>query len=97
MNRLLKWFDHEHLPADLRLVVQPIKELAEQMDRTLNESAEKTVGLRKLMEAKDCLVRARIEDRAQCQAHDHHYPRSMDRADDATPSEDAVARAGRNG
>jgi hypothetical protein len=35
-------------------------ELARQMDIELEEGPEKTAGLRKLLEAKDCFVRARI-------------------------------------
>jgi hypothetical protein len=31
------------------------------MDEVLTESAEKTAGLRKLLEAKDCFVRAKLE------------------------------------
>ena len=37
------------------------RELAQKMDESLAESAEKTAGLRKLLEAKDCFVRAKLE------------------------------------
>lgn len=63
MNRMMKWFEFAHLPADLQEVSRPIGELAAQMDAALPEGPEKTAGLRKLLEAKDCLVRARIEAR----------------------------------
>lgn len=62
-NRLLKWFTFAHLPSDLQAVSAPCADLADQMDSTLPESAEKTAGLRKLLEAKDCFVRAQIEAR----------------------------------
>lgn len=61
MNRLLKWLRHDHLPPHLQAVVKPIDTLAQEMDGTLAEGAEKTAGMRKLVEAKDCFVRARIE------------------------------------
>lgn len=62
-NRLMKFFSYEHLPKDLQLLSKPCAELAELMDNLLPESAEKTVGLRKLLEAKDCFVRAALEQR----------------------------------
>lgn len=61
VNRLIRWFDHAHLPPHLQEVIRPISDLANHFDATLHESPEKTVGLRKLLEAKDCLVRAAIE------------------------------------
>jgi len=61
MNRLLKWLRHDHLPPHLQAVVKPIDALAREMDGALAEGAEKTAGMRKLVEAKDCFVRARIE------------------------------------
>jgi len=59
-NQLMKYFEYAHLPAHLQLVSRPIGELAKQMDAELGDSAEKTAGLRKLLEAKDCLVRAKL-------------------------------------
>ncbi|WP_245263211.1 hypothetical protein [Azorhizobium doebereinerae] len=40
---------------------RPIGKLAEKMDAELPDGAEKSAGLRKLLEAKDCLVRAKLE------------------------------------
>jgi len=62
-NRMIKWFEFGHLPADLQAVSGPIRELALMMNEQLPEGAEKTAGLRKLLEAKDCFVRAQIEAR----------------------------------
>lgn len=62
-NYLIRWFDHRHLPPDLAAISAPIAELASAMDDQLPDCAEKTAGLRKLLEAKDCLVRAAIEAR----------------------------------
>lgn len=61
MNRLHRWFASAHLPAHLQEISQECAQLATRMDHLLAESAEKTAGLRKLLEAKDCFVRAAIE------------------------------------
>lgn len=60
-NRLLKFFTYSHLPERLQEPSRSCSELAAKMDADLPESAEKTAGLRKLLEAKDCFVRARLE------------------------------------
>ncbi|GLI24753.1 hypothetical protein GGQ86_004068 [Xanthobacter flavus] len=57
---IMKHFAYEHLPAHLQEVSKPIGELARQMDEALPDGAEKSAGLRKLLEANDCLVRARL-------------------------------------
>ena len=57
---IMKYFAYEHLPAHLQEVSKPIVDLAKLMDETLPDSAEKSVGLRKLLEAKDALVRAKL-------------------------------------
>jgi hypothetical protein len=62
-NKLVKWFQSSHLASDLQEAAAPCAELADLMDAVLPESAEKTAGLRKLLEAKDCFVRAKIEAR----------------------------------
>jgi len=57
---IIKYFAYEHLPEKLQTVSKPIGDLARQMDATLPDGAEKSAGLRKLLEAKDCLVRAAL-------------------------------------
>lgn len=57
---IMKYFAYAHLPAALQEVSKPIGDLAEQMDSSLPDGAEKSAGLRKLLEAKDCLVRAKL-------------------------------------
>ena len=61
VNRMMRWFTSTHLPERLQSVSVECQKLAGWMDTELPESAEKTAGLRKLLEAKDCFVRARIE------------------------------------
>jgi len=68
MNRMMRWFTWNHLPEHLRPISQCVAMLAEEMDRSLPESAEKTAGLRKLLEAKDCFVRAQIEASEEAKA-----------------------------
>jgi hypothetical protein len=60
---LLRYFSAEHLPEDLRPFSQECGDLARSMHDRLGESPETTVGLRKLLEAKDCFVRARLAQR----------------------------------
>lgn len=57
---IMKYFEYKHLPEKGQKVSQPIGDLARQMDQDLPDSAEKSAGLRKLLEAKDCLVRAAL-------------------------------------
>jgi len=55
---LLQFFAYSHLPAHLQAVSKPFGELADQIVTTLPSNPERTVALRKLLEAKDCAVRA---------------------------------------
>ena len=60
----MRWFEYDHFPAEARtsrLLAGIIHTLAYTVDEVLPESAEKTAGLRKLLEAKDCFVRAAVE------------------------------------
>jgi len=57
---IIKFFEYEHLPQHLQEISKPIGDLARDMDLILPDSAEKSAGLRKLLEAKDCLVRAKL-------------------------------------
>jgi len=59
-NPIMKYFAFEHLPVHLQAVSKPIGELALLMDQSLPDGPEKTAGLRKLLEAKDCFVRASL-------------------------------------
>jgi hypothetical protein len=59
-SEILRFFECSHLPENLKEVSQPFQELAKKMEETLPPSEEKSVGLRKLLEAKDCAVRAAL-------------------------------------
>ncbi len=60
-ERLLKFFRYDHLPAPLQEASKPFCDLAEHMVAKFPQNPERTVGLRKLLEAKDCAVRSLIE------------------------------------
>lgn len=59
---VLKFFTYSHLPAHLQSVSFECFELAQRMAYSLPQGSELTVGLRKLLEAKDCFVRASLTD-----------------------------------
>lgn len=57
---MLQFFEYGHLPRELQKYSEPFYRLARLMVDTLPRNPERTVGLRKLLEAKDCAVRASI-------------------------------------
>mgnify|MGYP003394996753 CR=1 FL=1 len=59
-DRMLQFFSYEHLPAELQKVSKPFHALACSIVEQLPMNPERTVALRKLLEAKDCAVRALI-------------------------------------
>ena len=62
MSGIIKYFQYEHLPENLQLVSAPFCELAKVIDQKLPDNVEKQFALRKLLESKDCAVRAVIEN-----------------------------------
>ena len=59
-DRMLKWFEYEHLPEHLQGVSAPFCALAYSVVQTIECGPERTVALRKLLEAKDAAVRAMV-------------------------------------
>lgn len=57
---ILRFFHYKHLPPVLREVSAPFCQQARGMIDRLPRNAERTVALRKLLEAKDCAVRASL-------------------------------------
>ncbi len=57
---LIQFFAYDHLRDDLRSVSEPFCLLAYAMVNSLPRNPERTMALRKLLEAKDCAVRAKI-------------------------------------
>lgn len=58
---IMRHFTFGHLPPHLASVSEAVAHLAHGVDRNIPDCAEKSAGLRKLLEAKDCFVRAAIE------------------------------------
>jgi hypothetical protein len=69
MNPIIEFFEYEHLPRHLQDISRPLQRIAATMERDLVPSAETQAGLRKLLEAKDCFVRAALAG-----AKPHHSP-----------------------
>jgi len=57
-DRMLKWFDVKHLPEHLQGVSQLFHDLAGDIVELIPPGPERTVCLRKLLEARDAAVRA---------------------------------------
>lgn len=59
-ERMLQWFVYSHLPEHLQAVSAPFGKLAESIVESIDPGPERTVALRKLLEAKDAAVRAKL-------------------------------------
>lgn len=59
-DRMLQFFEYAHLPERLQGVSKPFCDLAHSIVNGLPSNPERTVALRKLLEAKDCAVRAEL-------------------------------------
>lgn len=58
IDRMLQFFQYEHLPTNLQDASRPFCELAEKIVEKYPMNPERTVALRKLLEAKDAAVRS---------------------------------------
>ena len=58
---ILRFFHYSHLPATLQQASKPFCDLAGHIVESLPRNPERTVALRKLLEAKDAAVRANID------------------------------------
>lgn len=63
-NPIMQYFEYKHLPGHLQIVSKEICELAHGLNMKLPDGPEKSAGLRKLLEAKDCFVRANVNNPA---------------------------------
>ncbi len=57
---ILQYFVYAHLPVHLQEISKPFSDMAWKFVQTLPQNPETSAGLRKLLEAKDCLVRAAL-------------------------------------
>jgi len=60
IEHILQFFAYAHLPPGLKLVSRPFCQLAHELIAMVPRNPERTVALRKLLEAKDAAVRATI-------------------------------------
>jgi hypothetical protein len=58
----MRFFDYGHLLPSLKVISRPFSDLANLIVDSLPDTPEREVALRKLLEAKDCAVRAKLED-----------------------------------
>ncbi len=59
-EHIFQFFSYAHLPADLQEISKHFSLLAAKIIDTLPRNPERTVALRKLLEAKDAAVRAKL-------------------------------------
>lgn len=59
-DRMLKWFEYEHLPEHLKIVSVKFYELACSICALVEPGPERTVALRNLLLSKDAAVRATV-------------------------------------
>jgi len=59
-ERMLKWFSFDHLDGDFRETSKTFYNLAVYLVNSIKAGPERTVALRKLLEAKDAAVRATV-------------------------------------
>jgi hypothetical protein len=57
---MLQFFSYSHLPERLQAISKPFHDMAHQIAHGLPRNPERTAALRKLLEAKDCAVRAEL-------------------------------------
>ncbi len=58
---ILEYFKYVHLPKKLQEISKPLCELAYDFYEKLPDSEQKRIGFQKLLEAKDCFVRAQLK------------------------------------
>lgn len=74
-----RYFAHAHLPPKLQTVAQPLSLLAASLEQLLPDGPEKSAGMRKLLEAKDCFVRVALDmPEPQAGAVPAHQQRVLD-------------------
>lgn len=56
----IQFFEFDHLPEELQKVARPVCLLADWIEENVPDGPEKSAGMRKLLEAKDCFVRATL-------------------------------------
>jgi hypothetical protein len=60
LDPLRQFFVSDHLPPQLQMISRTFSDMADFIINRLPRNPERTVALRKLLEAKDCAVRAQL-------------------------------------
>ena len=96
---MLQFFEYAHLPVHLQNISMPFCHLARNLVMFLPRNPERTVCLRKLLEAKDCAVRAALYvDPEVVRVAFNHIEGSRLTSDlEQMPRVPGAARAGRGG
>lgn len=80
-EHILQFFKYEHLPMHLQRVSAPFCELARSLvsdgEHGLPRNPERTVALRKLLEAKDAAVRAQAAEVAESEESEKEAPTKL--------------------
>lgn len=61
---ILRYFEYSHLPGHLQAASKPFCDLARHIEHSGTAGPETTTALRKLLEAKDCYVRAVLHEKS---------------------------------
>lgn len=61
MDMTLRWFAYDHLSSVQYEVSKKFSDLANELNSVLPDGTEKSIMLRKLLEAKDAAVRASVD------------------------------------
>lgn len=67
---IMAFFAWGHLPPNLMTPSRLVSEVAWEMVDNIPDSPELVAGLRKLLESKDCFVRATLEKAGDWRSHD---------------------------
>jgi hypothetical protein len=61
-DHIMQYFTYAHLPAKAQDASKPFCELARWIETNIPRNPERTAGLRRLLEAKDAIVRAALAE-----------------------------------
>jgi hypothetical protein len=64
-----RYFEYAHLPAHLQEVSKPFHDLAVSLLTMVPPGEQRDLGMQRLLEAKDCMVRGRIPDTPKVYIH----------------------------
>lgn len=61
---ILQFFEYKHLPEHLQAISKPFCEWAQDIVKTIPRNPERDTGLRKLLEAQKCIVKAFLKKKS---------------------------------